>query len=220
MADALVISGGGAYADAWHQFTSTSARLAGIVEDAGYSVEVADDVGGALRRPGSCRLLVINIGNPLQPPPPEAIAAFRSGLANHCAAGGALLGMHSSLTALPGELDWPELLGGVWIRGRTMHPPHGQGRILLADSRHPITAGLTDFTVDDERYSYLQTEPDIQVLYEHEHDGRRHALVWVRQQDDRRAVYDALGHDVGSYDSPGHQAFLRRSIRWLFGQTS
>ena len=130
MADARVLSGGGAYADAWHEFASTSARLAGIVDDAGYSVEVTNDVEGALRQPTSCHLLVINVGNPIRPRPAEGVAAVRTGLAEHCAAGGALLGMHSTLTALPGELDWPGLLGGIWVRGRTMHPPRGDAMIL------------------------------------------------------------------------------------------
>jgi len=30
-------------------------------------------------------------------------------------------------------------------------------------------------------------------------------------------VYDALGHDARSYDSPEHAEILRRSIRWLAG---
>jgi uncharacterized protein len=217
MADALVLSGAGAYADPWHQFAATSARLAGIIEDAGYSVEVTDDVEEALRQPGSCRLLVINLGNPIQPRPADAVDVVRAGLASHCAAGGALLGMHSTLTALPRQLDWPGLLGGVWNRGRTMHPPRGDATILLAGSEHPITAGLADFGVEDERYSYLQTEPGIEVLYEHVHDGHRHPLVWTWQANGSRAVYDALGHDAASYDSAGHQALLQRSVRWLLG---
>ena len=149
MTDALVISGAGAYADAWHQFAVTSARLAGIVEDAGYSVDVTDDVEGALRQRGSCHLLVINIGNPIQPRPARAIETVRTGLANHCATGGAMLGMHSSITALPGELDWPGLLGGVWVRGRSMHPPRSQATIRLAGSEHPIAADLADIAVHD-----------------------------------------------------------------------
>lgn len=215
MTDALVISGAGAYTDAWHQFAATSARLAGVVEDAGYSVEVSDDVEGALEQPNSCHLLVINIGNPIRPRPAQGVDAVRTGLASHCAAGGALLGVHSTLTALPDELDWPGLLGGIWIRGHTMHPPRGDATILLAGSAHPIAAGLTDITVDDERYSYLRTEPGIEVVYSHEHDGRRHPLVWVWQTEAHRAVYDGLGHDSASYDSPGHRALLQQSVRWL-----
>ena len=220
MADALVLSGAGPYGDAWHPFAVTSGRVAGIIEDAGYSVEITEDVEAAFRQPVSCHLLVINIGNPTQPRPAEAIEAVRTGLANHCAAGGALLGMHSSITSLPAELDWPGLLGGIWVRGRSMHPPRGESTILLADSGHPVAAGLADFTVDDERYSYLLTEPDIRVLYEHDHDGRRHRLVWVWDRANYRAVYDGLGHDAASYNSPGHRALLHRSVRWLFGETA
>ncbi len=40
---------------------------------------------------------------------------------------------------------------------------------------HPITAGLADFKINDERYSYLQTNPDICVLCEHDFEGVRHS---------------------------------------------
>ena len=67
----------------------------------------------------------------------------------------------------------------------------------------------------DERYSYLETRPDVTVLYDHHFEDGRHPLVWAREAGPGRVVYDALGHDVTSYDSPGHRALLERSIRWL-----
>ena len=42
-----------------------------------------------------------------------------------------------------------------------------------------------------------------------------HRLVWTRQNGRSRVLYDALGHDTTSYDSPGHVALLRRAVRWL-----
>ena len=59
MPDALIVSGAGPYADAWHDFAATSARLAGIVEDAGGGVTVTEDVEGALADPSDARLLVV-----------------------------------------------------------------------------------------------------------------------------------------------------------------
>jgi uncharacterized protein len=215
MLDALVISGSASYADPWHPFPTTSARIADIVGDLGYSVDITEQVEPALRRPGNCRLLIINIGNPAESRPTEVISAARAGLERHLATRGALLGMHSSITSLTTMPEWRGILGGTWIRGHSMHPPRSEATILLATSEHPITAGLADFAVIDERYSYLETEPDITVLYEHDHDGIRHPLVWTRQSDQHRVVYDGLGHDAASFDSPGHQVLLRRSVRWL-----
>jgi hypothetical protein len=52
MLDALVISGSGLYADPWHPFPITSARIAYIVKGLGYSVDVTEDVEERLRDPG------------------------------------------------------------------------------------------------------------------------------------------------------------------------
>ena len=41
-----------------------------------------------------------------------------------------------------------------------MHP-QGEATITLSTGRHPITYELTDFVIFDERYSYLQTQPDV-----------------------------------------------------------
>ena len=55
----------------------------------------------------------------------------------------------------------------------------------------------------------------ITVLCEHTHDDIRHPVVWARQTPTSRVVYDGLGHDTASYDSPGHVALLHRAARWL-----
>jgi hypothetical protein len=213
--DALVVSGAGAYVDPWHDFAATSARLASLLRHGGFTVDVTGEVEQALADPQSARLLVVNIGNPAEPRPPEAMDRAAAGLARHLAEGRGLLGIHSSSTSLTGMRQWPEMLGGRWVRGRSMHPPRDESVVSVTGAEHPITDGLDDFTVVDERYSHLETRPDVTVLYEHRFEGRTHPLVWARTAGRGRVVYDALGHEVGSYDAPGHVALLARSVEWL-----
>ena len=215
--DALVVSGAGPYVDPWHDFAATSARLAAILEGLGYRVDITGEVEDALADPGDVRLLVVNIGNPAEPRPPERMDAAAAGLARHLAGGGGLLGIHCSSTSLTGMRQWPGILGGRWVRGRTMHPPQDECVVSMTSAAHPITRGLTDFTVVDERYSYLETTPDVTVLYEHRFEDEAHPLVWAREAGPGRVVYDALGHHVGSYDAPGHRALLERAMEWLTG---
>ena len=80
-----------------------------------------------------------------------------------------------------------------------------------------MTTGLADIDVSDERYSWLHTEDDITVLGEHSHASERHPMIWVREQGTARVLYDGLGHDERSYDSPGHQQLLQQGIAWLLG---
>lgn len=215
MSDVVLISGGGPYADPWHPFPETSARLAAIVESVGYSVRISKDVEPTLANPGPCRLLVINIGNPSTPRPPDLIEAARAGITGHLAGGGAILGVHSSATSLTTMPQWPAILGGRWVRGHSMHPTQSEETIHMAPVNHPITQGLVDFRIFDERYSYLETQPDITVLCEHIHERLHHPVVWSRQTERSRVVYDGLGHDTSSYDCQAHVDLVRRATRWL-----
>ncbi len=217
MADILVISGSAAYADEWHDFPTTSARVAAVLEGLGHSVRITEDVGPALASPGPAGLLVLNIGRPAGARPADGARAARTCLKSYLAAGGGLLALHSSVIALSTVPELRGLLGGAWVEGRSMHPPYGEAAVERTAAGHPVATGLGDFAVLDERYSYLDVEPDATVLFDHEHDGDRHPLVWARTAGSGRIVYDALGHDAASYDSAGHQALLGRSVRWLLG---
>ena len=54
----------------------------------------------------------------------------------------------------------------------------------------------------DEQYLSLEVSPDVQVLVVADHEGAAHPVVWVGPRPRVGVVYDALGHDVRSYDSP------------------
>jgi type 1 glutamine amidotransferase len=114
--------------------------------------------------------------------------------------------------------QWPEILGGRWVRGTSMHPPRSENIVWVTGEKHPITHGLTNFSLADERYSHLDVQPGVTVLYEHHFEDGIHPLVWAHETGGGRVVYDALGHDVGSYDAPGHVRLVERSIRWLLHQ--
>jgi hypothetical protein len=217
MADVLIVSGSGPYADPWHRFPETTHRLAEIFADLGHTTHVTEEVEAALARPDQCDLLVVNIGNPTTPRPPDRLAAVGRGLVDHLAAGRGLLGVHVSATSLTELPEWPALLGGRWVRDRTMHPPQDLAAVQVCPAAHPIVDGLGDFEVYDERYSYLEIRPGSTVLCEHDFEGRRHPLGWARRSGRGRVVYDALGHDVRSYDSAPHVELVRRSVRWLLG---
>ena len=62
--------------------------------------------------------------------------------------------------------DWPgfgELAGMVWD-GKNTHDPRGPFNVHIVDSRHPVTAGLSDFRTDDELYIGLDQRRPVDVL--------------------------------------------------------
>ena len=219
---ALILSGAGRYADPWHPFDQTSARIAAVLGAEGFDVEVATDVDSRMAELGDSDghvvpdLVVVNIGEP-GTPDAQAEARGRAGLLDYLASGGPLLVMHVSSTSLDGVPEWEQIVGGIWVRGTTMHPDFGLARIHVYPERHPIVAGIQDFSVLDEEYTYLRTDPKLVPLATHRHDGDEHPLIWAREYGRSRVVYDALGHDERSYDSPEHRLIIARAARWLIG---
>lgn len=224
---ALLLSGGtGRYTDPWHPFAETSGALAGLLGEAGFGVDIADDVDAALAGlaapggpaggpAGAPDLLVVNVGLPRDGLPSPATPDASAGLRRWLAGGRPLLVSHVSSTSFLDSPEWAEALGGRWIRGTSMHPEYGPAAIHVHPDTGPLVAGITDFEVLDERYSYLQTAPAITVHATHTHEGLEHPVMWSLDRRPGRTFYDALGHDAASYHSAEHREILLRAIAWL-----
>jgi len=220
---AVIVSGGGRFADPWHPFEETSAALASVLRetDLGLEVIVDDDPDTRLADLTGVDLLVTNIGNPgrsYSPAAEVADANARAGLLAYRQRGGPLLAMHSSVTSLIAMREWEDILGAIWVRGVSMHPPLDLAHVRVFPGRHTIVAPLTSFDVEDERYSLLRVGLRTIPLATHELDGERHPLLWAHERDDARVVVDLLGHDARSYASPEHREIIARSARWLLGE--
>jgi uncharacterized protein len=211
MTGALLFAGGGDYADPWHPYAESSAGLAAALRSFGLAVETTDRVDRLLdaleQRPG---LLAINAGAGPDPHPLDATLAAAARA--HVEAGGTLLVVHLSTGLFPGDDDWERMIGARWIWDESGHPPHGPFVVQVDDD--PAVAELGDLTVVDESYARLRLHPGSRVLASHEHDpdGLRHPLLWVRQHGAGRVVVDLLGHDGASFEDPGHRALLERAL--------
>lgn len=226
---ALIVVGSGRYADPWHPFARNAVIVEQILADAGIETRVATDVDRALSDLGDADLLVVLAGDPWRDEsdhadgsphaadigaPAESIAGLSAALDR----GIGVLAFHSAAATLRDYPAWAGALGGVWLPGISMHPDIGQAQVFVHPDRHPIVDGLADFELFDERYSRLQrTRDDVAILAEHEHDGVRHPVLWAREDGGSRIVYDALGHDERSFESPEHRELVRRSALWALG---
>ncbi|MET8465760.1 ThuA domain-containing protein [Micromonospora zamorensis] len=213
--DTVIFSGEGPHADPWHPLSETSAAIAKLVGDAGpvAIVTTVDQLAAAL---DGARLLVVNASADRTAPIPQD-EEFGRVLDAFLARGGSLLATHSATIAFPQLATWRSTVGAAWDHGRTFHPPIGTSLIRRTDIEHPITTGLVDFEVHDERYTDLELLDgvDVETLYVHDEGGDTQPLVWARTAGSSRIVYNALGHDTRSYESPGHVELLRRIVLWL-----
>ncbi|WP_081815230.1 ThuA domain-containing protein [Leifsonia aquatica] len=213
------MSGRRRYADPWHPFEETSAKLSEILRTFGLRTSVADDVDQALGDLASIRpdLLVLNIGNPLTGADERVLARGRDGLLSYVNSGGPILAMHSTSTSLRHIREFPGILGGLWVRGTTYHPPYGRVVLHLADC---AGRNLDDFVTTDEAYSNLATLPGNKLIATHRLGETDHPLIWYRvHSTGSRVVYDALGHDTASYNKSDHVDLLRQVTRWLVRST-
>lgn len=217
---AVVISGAGRYADPWHDFTGTSARLAAELTALGLTADVAT-LGEAAVPGGRVDLLVVNAGGGSTPRPvTDSVADQRAeALADwvrQAVAGGVpVLVTHTGSNTFYDDGRWADVIGGRWVPGTSWHPPLDHTRVQVTDPEHPITAGLTDLAVTDERYCDLEVHAGNAVLADHAEDGRRHPIVWTRETGGVRVVHDALGHDIAAYDGADRRALLAREVDWL-----
>ncbi|MFK4837739.1 ThuA domain-containing protein [Microbacterium sp. ZW T2_14] len=214
---ATVATGTGRYADPWHPFPETSARIAAALSDDGWDVTIDDDVDHALAHLDGVDLLVVNAGDPWRHGDVElehfADPAADAGLTAAIARGIGILAVHASLSTLRDHPAWREAIGGEWEPGRSWHPPIADAHVRVVDADHPVTDGMPGIDVFDERYSDLAIDDGAQVLAEHDVDGTAHAAVWVREQP-TRAVVSSLGHDARAYDSPELVRLIQRAARW------
>ncbi|SNT55473.1 hypothetical protein SAMN05421812_109224 [Asanoa hainanensis] len=206
--DTVIFSGQGDHADPWHDLPATSAALADLVGPAHIVTEV-DELKTALD--GACLFVVNATAYRLEPVPEDAV--FAAAVATFLAGGGGLLAMHSAAVAFPGEPSWRATIGAVWEHGRTFHPDIEPSLVRRTEVAHPIADDLGDFEVVDERYTDLDLVDDLQPVYAHAGGP----AIWAREVGGGRVVYDAFGHDLRSYASPGHAAVLRSAADWLRG---
>jgi type 1 glutamine amidotransferase len=215
-ARAVVLTGTGRYADPWHDFAQTSARLVEILTEAGIRAEVATDVDGRLTDLSDTDLLVVNAGDPWRGESHArgAPAAARAGLASALDRGVAVLAVHAAISSLRDYDGWRAAVGGDWVAGTSGHPPIGPAEVSIEPVAHPITAGLADFVLVDERYTGLAVDLDIVGLASHRHAGATFPLLWAHGYGRSRIVYNALGHDTRSYESPTQRELIRRAASW------
>jgi len=221
MTRAIILTGADRYDGRWHDHAATSQRVAEILAETGIDARIRGTRPRSLTDLDRADLVVVNAANGTRSEDDasddewaEALGRLRGWVET----GGPLLALHLSSAAFREFPEWRQWIGGAWIAGTSMHPPISAATVTVHADAHPIVRGLGDVAVFDEMYSYLEMEPGNVVLASHRYEDRDHPVAWARETDRGRAVYDALGHDIRSYDSPDRVRLLQREVKWLLNQ--
>lgn len=219
---AVVLSGHGRYADPWHDFPATSARIAGVLEECGLVARVVPTTPEALGGLGQPDVVVVNAGggrgrDVARPGSREDRAWRDAHLVLHRLLDlrVPLLAVHAAANTFTDLGPYRDRLGGRWLPGTSFHPERGLAH-LAAASDHPALGGAREMTLpDEERYSALEIDDDVTPLLSHVEGGVRHVLAWAREDRRGRVVYDGLGHHAASYQVPERKRLLATEVAWL-----
>ncbi|WP_434810902.1 ThuA domain-containing protein [Microbacterium sp. bgisy189] len=214
---AVIASGAGRYADPWHPFPDTSPLIADVLEDAGFTVRIDDDIDGAMTRLDGVDLIVVNAGDPWRDAEPVQVAqGSLDGFAAAIDRGIGILAFHCATATLRDYPDWAAAVGAMWVPSLSMHPDAGV--TTIRGGALPDGTPIDDFELFDERYCRLQQIGRRHIVARH--DGADDApaaepTAWVREYGAARVAVDVLGHDVRSYESPGHRALIAALAGWV-----
>lgn len=213
MKDAILLAG-----DRYHRAEDAFAGVGPALEASGLQVEYTTDFAGldAGALAGKRLLVILRDGMEwpqgpdqphqvwMQPHQEEAIEGFVAG-------GGAFLPLHNAGWAYPWKNGYRKVMGGYY-QG---HPPVAEFGVHVV-SRHPITAGVEDYTITDEQHFLWFDHHRVQLLLKSQgSNGMESAAGWAYQYGQGRVAYLANGHTLEILRHPMVQRLLHNAARWL-----
>lgn len=92
-------------------------------------------------------------------------------------------------------------------------------RIQVADQKHPVTQGLSDFDTHDETYKWFDVSKECHPLLATDEPESNKVIAWAKTYKGARVVYIQSGHDHFAYENPNYQQLLKQAIRWTAKRT-
>ena len=137
--------------------------------------------------------------------------------------GTGLVVMHHALCSYQSWPDYERIIGGLYPVPPKDQPQvtdkigyeHGvEVPVVIADTKHPITSTLKDFTIHDEIYWGFRVGADVHPLLTTTLAKSGNPLMWTRTEGRSRVVFLQLGHDHLAYENPNFRELIARSITW------
>lgn len=215
MKKALIVQGG------WdgHEPKLTSKRFAGLLEEAGFEVEISDTLASFedLEKLKALHLIVAcwTMGEITREQSKNVALAVGSGVG--------LAGCHGGMCdSFRNDVEWQFMTGGQWVSH-----PGGDGveyMVNITACSNPIVEGLEDFPVKSEHY-YLHIDPAIEVLattrfpsinyYHISNKPVDMPVAWTKMWGNGRVFYTSLGHHDDVFDnSPNAEEMMKRGMLW------
>lgn len=170
---------------------------------------VREDLDVFVNDPGQKHYDTVVFYNFHRPYPTEAQAAAILGLTER---GQGIVILHHAILAFP-EWDIYSKMCGIADR-RFGYYPRQTLDVHVADTTHPITAGMTDWEMGDETYTMDSAGDDSDILLTVTHPNSMEVLGWAREYGNSRIFCLQSGHDDITFSNPNFREVLKRGIQW------
>lgn len=135
-----------------------------------------------------------------------------------------LVALHHSICAYD---DWPEywnIIGGKYFHKVTtfngkvyqpcsyIHDLHFN--VKIADSKSPVTAGISDFPIFDETYKGYYVAEGVTQLLTTDEPSSTATIGWTKKYGKAKVVVLQSGHDVPTFENENFRKLLKQAIEW------
>ena len=135
-----------------------------------------------------------------------------------------LVVLHHAIANYP---DWPkykEIIGAAYFldvteyegakRPRSEYTHGVEMPIHVENTAHPVTQGVSDFTVTDETYRKWVFLPGSELLLSTTHPESNREIAWVRQAGHSRVCFIQLGHGPQAFSDENYRRLVGQAIAW------
>lgn len=135
-----------------------------------------------------------------------------------------LVVLHHALVSYQHWPDYERVIGGRYpeedgkggVITEQVGYEHGlQVPVTISDKWHPVTAGISDFTMRDEIYWGYRVGADVVPLISTTHPKSAKPLGWFRFENKSRIVYLQPGHGPDAFRDANYARLLGQSIQFV-----
>jgi type 1 glutamine amidotransferase len=151
--------------------------------------------------------------------------AQKKDLAECIAAGKPLVVLHHSICAFDTWDEYRAIIGGKYFHHPTVVNDHQYEAsvykhdvsipVRVLDTTHPVTRGISDFTIFDETYGKYYVSPDVTPLLETNEPTSTPVIGWAHRYGNAKVVALQSGHDHHAYGDNNYRKLLLQAIHWV-----
>jgi type 1 glutamine amidotransferase len=144
----------------------------------------------------------------------------RANLKAFAEAGRGIVVLHHGICSFVKWPYWTEQVVGGRYRfeaddtGPASSYSHDESIEVEVAATHPVTEGVSAFTIHDETYKNLWIAPTVKPLLTTSHPKGDRTIAWIGPHPKSRVIYLQFGHDRQAHTNPSYQRLVRNAIAW------